>query len=172
MKIRWNLLTVPVLCGALFSAFHGSALDGKPVPKIDRIVIFKSKRELQLWGNGSLVKTYRVSLGGVPVGRKEQQGDHRTPEGQYFISGRNANSQFHRALRISYPNAEDRARAAKKGVSPGGDIMIHGLPNGYGWVGRGHLARDWTDGCIAVTDPQIEEIWKLVPNGTTVEIKP
>jgi murein L,D-transpeptidase YafK len=172
VKIRWNLLTVPALCGAILSPLYAKPL-GLPNPnKADRIVILKSKRELQLWSNGALVKTFRVSLGGVPVGRKEQQGDHRTPEGQYVISGRNANSQFHRALRISYPNAEDRARAAKKGVSPGGDIMIHGLPNGYGWVGRGHLARDWTDGCIAVTDQEIEQIWTLVADGTPVEIKP
>jgi murein L,D-transpeptidase YafK len=82
------------------------------------------------------------------------------------------NSQFHLALHLSYPNAKDRARAAKLGVSPGGDIMIHGLPNGYGWVGSKHLLRDWTDGCVAVTDQEIEEIWRLVPNGTTVEIKP
>jgi murein L,D-transpeptidase YafK len=119
-----------------------------------------------------VVKTYRIALGAAPVGPKERQGDHKTPEGTYFISGRNANSQYHRSLRVSYPSAEDRARAAKRGVSPGGDIMIHGLPNGYGWVGRGHLSKDWTEGCIAVTDPEIEEIWSLVADGTPVEIRP
>jgi len=119
-----------------------------------------------------VIKSYRIALGGTPVGRKEQQGDHKTPEGLYTIVGRNPSSQYHRALRVSYPNAEDRARAAKRGVPPGGDIMIHGLPNGYGWVGRGHLAKDWTDGCIAVTDQEIEEIWTLVADGTPVEIRP
>jgi murein L,D-transpeptidase YafK len=171
MKIRWKLLTLPILWGAVLSPLHAYA---KPPAnaKADRIIILKSKRELQLWSKDSLVKKYRVSLGAAPVGRKERQGDHRTPEGEYTISGRNVNSKYHRSLRISYPNPEDLARATKHRVSPGGDIMIHGLPNGYGWVGRGHLSKDWTDGCVAVTDREIEEIWNLVPDGTPVEIKP
>lgn len=171
MAIRWKLLTIPVLWGAVLSPAYSYP---KPPAKAkaDHIVILKSKRELQLWSNGTLLETYRISLGGEPVGPKLQQGDHRTPEGKYVIAGRNAHSKFHRSLRISYPNAEDRVRAAKHGVSPGGDIMIHGLPNGYGWIGRRHLSRDWTDGCIAVTDQEIEEIWDLVPDGTPVEIRP
>ncbi len=117
MPIRWKLLTVPVLWGTLLSPLHVSA---KPPAnaKADRIVILKSKRELQLWSKGTLLKTYRVSLGGEPVGRKEQQGDHRTPEGDYVISGRNEHSQFHRALRLSYPNSADRARAARRASLP------------------------------------------------------
>jgi murein L,D-transpeptidase YafK len=171
MKISWKFLTLPVLFGAVVSPLHGSE---KPAPdlKADRILVLKSKRELQLLHNGTVIKSYRVSLGGTPVGRKERQGDHKTPEGTYTIVGRNPKSQYHRSLRVSYPNEEDRARAARRGVSPGGDIMIHGLPNGYGWVGRGHLAKDWTDGCIAVTDQEIEEIWTLVADGTAVEIRP
>ncbi|MDT8070229.1 MAG: L,D-transpeptidase family protein [Terriglobia bacterium] len=171
MAIRWKLLTWPVLWGAVLSPMYSYAKSPVNV-KADHIVVLKSKRELQLWSKGTLLKSYRISLGGAPVGRKEQQGDHRTPEGNYVITGRNSHSKFHRALRISYPNPEDRTRAAKRGVSPGGDIMIHGLPNGYGWVGRGHLARDWTDGCIAVTNKEIEEIWDLVPDGAPVEIRP
>ncbi len=171
MTIRWKLLTVPVLWGAVLSPLHAFA-KAPAATKVDHIVVLKSKRELQLWSKDTLVKKYRVALGAVPVGRKQQQGDHRTPEGNYVITGRNVNSKYHRSLRVSYPNADDRARAAKLGVAPGGDIMIHGLPNGYGWVGRGHLAKDWTDGCVAVTDQEIEEIWKLVPDGTPVEIKP
>jgi murein L,D-transpeptidase YafK len=170
MKIRWRLLTIPVLLGAIASPLYSDATLANA--RVDRLVVLKSKRELQLWSNGTVLKTYRVSLGGQPVGRKERQGDHRTPEGQYVINGRNVNSRFHRSLRVSYPNAEDLARAAKRRIPPGGDIMIHGLPNGYGWVGRGHLAKDWTDGCIAVTDHEIEEIWSLVADGTPVEIKP
>jgi murein L,D-transpeptidase YafK len=171
MKILWKFLTVPVLCGAVLSPPYG---ESKVAPNegADRIVVIKSKREMQLLHSGSVIKTYKISLGAVPVGRKEQQGDHRTPEGTYSIVGRNPKSQYHRALRVSYPNADDRARAARRGVSPGSDIMIHGLPNGYGWVGRGHLAKDWTDGCIAVTDQEIEEIWTLVADGTPVEIRP
>ena len=171
MTIRWKLLTLPVLGGALLSPLHAHAKLPADA-KADRVVVLKAKRELQLWSKGTLLKTYRISLGGKPLGRKEQQGDHRTPEGDYVISGRNASSKFHRSLRISYPNAEDRARAVKNRVAPGGDIMIHGLPNGYGWVGRGHLAKDWTDGCIAVTAQEIEEIWRVVAAGTPVEIKP
>jgi murein L,D-transpeptidase YafK len=121
---------------------------------------------------GRVIKTYKIALGSEPVGPKARQGDHRTPEGTYVIDNRNANSKFHRSLHISYPNAADRERARKLGISPGGDIFIHGLPNGYGFVGAAHRARDWTDGCIAVTDQEIEEIWRAVDNGTPVEILP
>jgi murein L,D-transpeptidase YafK len=96
----------------------------------------------------------------------------RTPEGMYRLDGRYAKSQFHMALHISYPNASDRERARRLGVKPGSDILIHGLPNGQGSIGKAHLQSDWTWGCIAVTDEEIEEIWRLVPNGTVVEIRP
>lgn len=138
----------------------------------DRIIVHKKARTLDLLADGKIVRDYRILLGGEPLGPKTCQGDHRTPEGSYTIDGRNAASQFHRALHVSYPNADDRKRAARARCTPGGDIMIHGLPNGYGFVGAGHRLKDWTDGCIAVTDQEIEEIWKLVPNGTPVEIRP
>ncbi len=128
-------------------------------------MINKAKRELVLLRAGKAIRTYRVALGRNPVGHKIRQGDGRTPEGAYVISGRNERSAFHRSLRISYPNAGDRARARKLGVNPGGDIMIHGLPNGRGYIGPAHRLMD-TDGCIAVTNDEIEEIWKLAPNGT------
>jgi murein L,D-transpeptidase YafK len=96
----------------------------------------------------------------------------RLPEGVYVLDRRNRHSQFYRSLHISYPNAEDRARARKLKIPPGGDIMIHGLPNDYGWLGSAHRAHDWTDGCIAVTNEEIEEIWRVVPEGTTIEIRP
>ena len=127
---------------------------------------------MELMRTGQVLRTYKIALGGNPVGAKMRQGDHRTPEGVYVIDRRNEHSQYHRSLHISYPNAADRERARKLGVSPGGDIFIHGLPNGYGFIGAAHRARDWTDGCIAVTDQEIEEIWKLVDNGTPVEILP
>ncbi len=107
-----------------------------------------------------------------PLGRKERRGDRKTPEGTYRIDARNSSSGFHKALHVSYPNASDSARAKQQGVDPGGNIMIHGLQNGLGWVGRLHRLVDWTDGCIAVTDREIEEIWSLVPTGTEVEIRP
>ena len=118
-----------------------------------------------------MIKSYRVSLGRNPLGPKQQEGDKRTPEGLYRIDKRNEKSGFHRALHVSYPESRDFAAAAARGVSPGGDIMIHGLHNGLGWMGKLHRLVDWTAGCIAVTDPEIEEIWAAVPDGTPVEIK-
>ena len=127
---------------------------------------------MELLAKGTVFRSYKIALGGEPLGPKTCQGDHRTPEGIYSIDARNSASKFHRALHVSYPNGEDRRRAAAAHCSPGGDIMIHGLPNGYGRIGAAHRLHDWTDGCIAVTDEEIEEIWRLVPNGTPVEIRP
>ncbi len=138
----------------------------------DRVVIEKGARRLSLFSGARTLKVYRIALGTNPVGPKQQEGDGRTPEGTYVIDSRNKNSAYHRALHVSYPNAEDRQRARRRGVSPGGTIMIHGLPNGTGAIGRAHILRDWTQGCIAVTNEEIEEIWRLVPNGTRVIIKP
>ena len=131
----------------------------------DAIRVSKSERRMQLLRDGKVLRTYRIALGDAPVGHKRQQGDERTPEGDYTISFRNTKSRFHLSLRVSYPNAADRAQAAARGVDPGGDIMIHGnTPPGY--------TGDWTDGCIAVTDAEIEEIWRLVPVGTPIRIDP
>lgn len=138
----------------------------------DRIVILKAKRTMFLYQGDKLLKTYRVALGGKPEGPKTQQGDHKTPEGVYKIDGKNSKSLYHLSLHISYPNEQDRAQARKRGVNPGGDIMIHGLPDQYAYLGALHRQHDWTEGCIAVTNAEIEEIWKLVPIGTSVEIKP
>ncbi len=139
---------------------------------VEKVFVEKSARRLSLLRGGKLCRTYRVALGRNPLGAKEREGDGRTPEGQYVVSGRNLHSNFHRALRISYPNKVDKARAASLGVSPGGDIMIHGIQNGLGWLGPLHRVSDWTEGCIAVTDAEIEEIWNIVKDGTPVEIVP
>lgn len=139
---------------------------------VDRIVIDKSARTLTVFHDHVVVKTYKVALGRNPQGRKQQEGDGRTPEGSYVIDSRKRDSAFHRALHISYPNAEDQRRARGRGVSPGGAIMIHGLPNGREGLGKAHVKRDWTDGCIAVTNEEIEELWRVVSNGTPVLIKP
>lgn len=127
---------------------------------------------MTLESGGRTLKSYRVSLGGQPVGPKHQQGDHKTPEGDYFVDAKNPHSQFHMALHLSYPNAQDRAWARKAGVNPGGDVEIHGLGKGYGWIGPAQKLSDWTDGCIAVTNGEIEEIYKLISVGTRVEIRP
>jgi len=143
-----------------------------PRVKADSVVVVKSTRTLTLLSRGQVLRTYKVALGGEPVGAKQQQGDHRTPEGHYVLDRRNPKSKFHKSIHISYPNEKDRREAAKRGVPPGGDIMIHGLPNGFGWLGDSHRAQDWTDGCIAVTDQEMDEIWDLVADGTPIEIKP
>ena len=140
--------------------------------RADRIVIEKSARRLTLFQRGREVKRYRVSLGATPEGAKECQGDNKTPEGSYVIASRNSQSRFHRSLRVSYPNSGDRARSAKLRCSPGGDIMIHGLPNGHSAPDAAYQAVDWTAGCVALTDAEIEEVWKAVRDGTPVEIRP
>lgn len=140
--------------------------------KADRVVIVKSTRTLTLLNHGQVLKAYQVALGGDPVGPKVKAGDKKTPEGEYVIDSKNAHSRFHLALHISYPNPADRERARKLGVSPGGGVEIHGLEAKYAWVGSLHRQINWTAGCIAVTNPDIEEIYKLVPVGTPVEIRP
>ncbi|HWS16967.1 MAG TPA: L,D-transpeptidase family protein, partial [Candidatus Elarobacter sp.] len=110
--------------------------------------------------------------GSVAVGPKRVEGDHKTPEGNYVIDAKNSRSQFHLSLHISYPSASDRANAHKLGSRPGGAIMIHGLARPFAYLGPLHRQTDWTDGCVAVTNAEIEEIWKLVPVGTRVEIRP
>ena len=139
---------------------------------VDRILIEKNARRLILISQGEVLKSYKIALGGNPIGPKERQGDNKTPEGTYVIDGRNKDSRFHLSLHISYPNERDKNRAKELGVSPGGDIMIHGIKKGFSWVGDAHTEVDWTKGCIAVTDEEIEEISKLAPNGTIVEIQP
>jgi murein L,D-transpeptidase YafK len=139
---------------------------------VDRVVIEKSTRTLKLLAGDEIYRTYFVALGGVPQGHKIQEGDQRTPEGVYSIIARQPRSAFYKGLLISYPNEQDLARAEALGVDPGGQIMIHGLRNGYEWMGERHRRQDWTEGCIAVTNQEIEEIWQLVDIGTPVEIRP
>jgi murein L,D-transpeptidase YafK len=138
----------------------------------DSIVVEKSQHRLSLYHSGTLLRSYLIALGQQPVGDKERIGDMRTPEGLFRIEARNPASRYHRSLRISYPDAAHRARARALGVSPGGDIMIHGLPDAQAWVGPAHRDFDWTEGCIAVTNQEIEEIWSAVPVGVPIQIKP
>jgi len=138
----------------------------------DKVLIEKQARRLTLLSNGEVIKTYKIALGGDPIGPKERQGDNKTPEGTYIIDSRNSNSGYHLSLHISYPNEKDILRARELGVSPGGDIMIHGIKNGFSQIGASHAEIDWTEGCIAVTNQEMEEIFKFVPNGTIVDIRP
>lgn len=165
------IATVLMAIAFMTSAFMTSAQAAWPpalapaAQRADEIRVDKSERRMELLRDDKVIKTYRILLGDAPIGHKRQQGDERTPEGRYSITFRNDKSRFHLSLRISYPNAADRAQAQARGVDPGGDIMIHGkTPPGY--------SRDWTDGCIALTDQQIEEVWRLVPVGTPIIISP
>ncbi len=142
-----------------------------PSQMADHIVVSKSHHTMTLLAHGQVIKTYRIAIGPAE-GRKERQGDHKTPEGHYVIDAHNPHSTYHLSLHVSYPNGADRARAGAAHVPPGGDIMIHGLPAGTRALGPLQFMADWTDGCIAVSDAEIEEIYRLVPNGTPVDIGP
>lgn len=150
----------------------GGAHATKQTLRADKVVVIKHKRVLQLLWKGRIVRTYKVALGGNPKGHKVEEGDSRTPEGTYTIDMHFPKSSFYKALHISYPNDEDKERAKKKGVDPGGQIEIHGLGPSMVWAGALHAKWDWTAGCIAVTNKEIEEIYHAVPNGTPIEIKP
>jgi murein L,D-transpeptidase YafK len=142
------------------------------VEHADRILILKSARTLNLMSGGRILRTYKVALGRSPIGPKTRTGDHKTPEGEYVIDAKKANSRFYRALHISYPSADDSKRAHAGGYDPGGDVEIHGIENALGWIGGLHRSIDWTDGCVAVTDTEMDQIWNAVALGTPVEIKP
>jgi murein L,D-transpeptidase YafK len=165
---------------SLFIAFFIFGLNclvspGKPsasLIKADKVVLIKSRRILMLMRRSEIFKTYRVALGKEPKGHKTKAGDKKTPEGTYILDSRNADSKFHLAIHISYPNESDIRNARKMRVSPGGGVMIHGLPDDLRRIGKLHRLSDWTNGCIAVTNQEIEEIWHLVPDGTPIEIRP
>jgi len=136
------------------------------------VLVFKRERRMLLLSGGRVLREYRIALGDQPSGAKRAIGDGRTPEGMYLLDGRNQDSSYHRSIHVSYPNEDDLKRAEELGVHPGGEIMIHGLPNGDGWIGEAHQGLDWTRGCIAVTDQEMDEIWELVDDGTPIEIRP
>jgi murein L,D-transpeptidase YafK len=153
------------------SAASGSMRPAPPAAA-DSLVLEKSRRQLNVYYHGTVVRTYYVALGRNPVGDKERIGDNRTPEGLFYIQGRNPNSRYHLSLRISYPDERHRERAARLGVEPGGDIMIHGLPDEQASLGPAHRDFDWTNGCIAVTNQEIEELYRVIRDGTPIQIKP
>jgi len=166
------LLALGVLIGGVYLYAHHN---WNPLPAgitIDRILVEKSARRLSIFADGKKLKSYRVALGRSPIGAKQQEGDMKTPEGIYKIDSRNPQSDYHLALHVSYPSDEDTARAAERGVNAGFDIMIHGIRNGGGWIGAFHRMHDWTAGCIALTDEEIEELYRVTPDGTPIEIRP
>ena len=137
---------------------------------VDYLIVDKSERLMVAYAGGQPVKAWRgLQFGDAPQGHKQFEGDERTPEGRYVIEGRNPGSAYHLSLKVSYPNAEDRAFARTQGRSPGGDIFLHGQPNAFP---MGRVPGDWTDGCIAFSNEEIEELWRIVPDGTVIEIRP
>ena len=141
-----------------------------PPGPVDRIYVDKSEHWMAVYRDGRIIREFRVALGRGGLKPKERAGDGRVPEGLYRISAHNPDSAYHLSLRIDYPTREQAAQAAARGFEAGGDIMIHGLPNGRGWVGSRQSSVDWTDGCIAVTDPEMDWLFQAVPDGTFIEI--
>ena len=139
---------------------------------VDLVRVYKSDRTLQLISKGKVAHEFPVALGGNPVGHKKQEGDGRTPEGRYVLDYKKVDSAFYRAVHISYPNAEDIDAARRAGVSPGGQIMIHGQKNGFGWLSGISQRFDWTNGCVALTNAQMDVVWRTVKVGTPIELLP
>ena len=166
--MRSCILSASLLLGACGTASSQPALPAGT--KVDRLLVDKSDRVLIAFaGNREVVRYTGIRFGDAPQGHKQFEGDERTPEGRYTINGRNPKSAYHLSLRISYPNAADRAYAKARGRSPGGDIFIHGQPNA--WPGPA-IARDWTDGCIALSNAEIKQLWDIVPDGIPITIRP
>lgn len=167
--ILLSALAVPVVFGVYYF------FPEKALPKgseVNRLVVCKSKRKMLAYNGENLLKTYTISLGKSPVGHKQFEGDNKTPEGIYTINDRNPNSAYHKNLGVSYPNEVDREFAEKQGKSPGGLIKIHGLRNDRGYIGKFHRWKDWTAGCIAVTNKEIDELYKTVKHNAVIEILP
>jgi murein L,D-transpeptidase YafK len=161
-----------ILCALAGLSPQALSAGDLPLPALataDKVLVVKRERKLYLLEGNKVLKTYSVSLGTAPFGRKTREGDHRTPEGKYVLDWHNPNSDYYKSIHISYPNAKDLAHARRLGIAPGGDLFIHGQPNNF--AGPGKEPGDWTEGCIAVTDAEMDEIWRAVPDGTPIEIK-
>ncbi len=166
------LFGMPIVVFAIVLAWANWPLAPLPDgPQADRVVITKHKRQLALYSGSLLLGTYKVSLGRCPVGAKHREGDQKTPEGLYHITEHKRDSAFHRSLRMSYPSQKDSDWARAHGYSPGSDLMIHGLRNGMGLIGRLHRLRDWTAGCVAVTNPEMDQLFERVAQGAVLEIQ-
>ncbi|MGB7320589.1 MAG: L,D-transpeptidase [Albidovulum sp.] len=172
---RATIVLIVLMLGALALFQHRfevpPPIPGPPLTgEIDRILVEKSARRLTVFRNGEPLRSYQVALGFQPEGDKIRQGDGKTPEGNFRINRLNAGSAFHLSLGLDYPQHDDILRARAGGYSPGGDIFIHGQPNAL--FGKATLRHDWTEGCIALSDAEIEEIWRITPIGTAIEIRP
>lgn len=169
-----NVLLLLVCCFFVLALDKDKDKDKEPnkkeISKIDQIIVNKKDRSLGVYYKNKLLKTYKIALGFSPIGHKEEEGDGKTPEGTYYVMHKNSKSRFHLSLKVSYPSKSDIKNAKDKGVNPGGDIMIHGLSREFSHLGKFHINKDWTLGCIAVTDEEISEIYNAVEVGVPIII--
>lgn len=174
----YRKLLISIVAAALFAPLAGAdSMGGLAGPAgmiqpVDRIVVHKATRKMELYRGANIVASYKVSLGLVPTGQKQREGDFRTPEGSYRLTRRNAQSDFFLAVQVSYPEAADLAMARRNGWAPGGSIMVHGLPNFMKYPRDRYLSTDWTDGCIALSNEDMLDFWLLTGLGTPIEIRP
>jgi murein L,D-transpeptidase YafK len=164
-----KILAVSLTILSAFLAYTGSA-SGQP--KADQVLVVKSESRLYLIKEGDVFASFPVSFGGDPKGHKQERGDGRTPEGCYVLDYKNPNSSFYKSIHVSYPNAQDRRTAQKRGAEPGGDIMVHGQPNRWGWVSPVLQLFNWTNGCIALSNTNMDHVWDAVDVRTPIEIRP
>lgn len=174
----YRKLLISIVATATFAPLAGAdSMGGLAGPAgmiqpVDRVVVHKATRKMELYRGASIVASYKVSLGLVPTGQKQREGDFRTPEGSYRLTRRNAQSDFFLAVQVSYPEAADLAMARRNGWAPGGSIMVHGLPNFMKYPRDRYLSTDWTDGCIALSNEDMLDFWLLTGLGTPIEIRP
>jgi len=157
---------------AAFLLIFITACNAFGIEKADRVVVLKSKKSLYLYKGKHLLGTYPVVFGGNRIGHKQQEGDKRTPEGKYILDFKKADSAFYKAIHISYPNERDIENAKRRGVAPGSSIMVHGQKNGFGWASFLLQYFNWTNGCIALSNKNMDSVWELVDAGTPIEIRP
>jgi murein L,D-transpeptidase YafK len=167
--LRWGALFALCLSAAIAAAEPGISLGHE---QADSVLVVKSERKLYLLKAGRILRAFDISLGLVPTGHKQREGDFRTPEGRYFLESRNVDSDYFLSIKVSYPNEQDRARARAEGVDPGGQIMIHGFPNQPKYDIRRYQGVDWTDGCIAVSNSDMVDIWLMTRESLPIEIRP
>ncbi|MEY3712527.1 MAG: hypothetical protein RL321_147 [Pseudomonadota bacterium] len=168
--LTWSI--APSWADTAVTSLPGTRFTANPLPVANQVIVHKGERRLELWRGRQLLRSYRISLGLNPEGHKQHEGDFRTPEGRYRLNARNPRSDFFLSLAVSYPDKNDVARARESGVAPGGAIMIHGLPNQPKWSPDYYAKNDWTDGCIALSNADMMEVWMLVPTGTPIDIRP
>lgn len=168
--LTWSI--APSWADTAVTSLLGTRFTANPLPVANQVIVHKGERRLELWRGRQLLRSYRISLGLNPEGHKQYEGDFRTPEGRYRLNARNPRSDFFLSLAVSYPDKNDVSRARESGVAPGGAIMIHGLPNQPKWSPDYYAKNDWTDGCIALSNADMMEVWMLVPTGTPIDIRP